>query len=947
MGVPINNVPRRVVFAADGVGPYAFTFEILAAGDIAVFRDDLLLTLTTDYTVTINPDGTGSVTLVAEPTGATQIAIVGNRTIQRISDFVTGGDFFANTLNDELDQQTIFNQQNAEAVDRALKAPQTDPLNIDMTLPRASVRANKTLAFDTDGNPTTGEVIGDNRGDWAAGTSYNKRDIVKDTSNGNVYYANTAHTSTGVLPIDTNADAAKWDLLVDNASAGASATAAAASATAAAGSATAASTSATNAATSATNAANSATAAGTSATNAASSATAAAGSATTASTAATNAGNSATAAATSATNASNSATAAATSEGNAANSATAASTSASNAATSATNAANSASTATTQASNAATSATNAAASATAADGSATAAAGSATAAASSATAAAASFDSFDDRYLGAKSTAPTVDNDGDPLIVGALYFDTTLNEMRVYDGSLWKSAGSTVNGTAVRQTFTATAAQTTFTITGGYDAGFADVYLNGVKLVNGVDVNVTSGTNVVLTVGAAAGDSVDVIAYGAFVLANHYTIAQADAEFLPQVNPSYTGTLTGGTGVINIGSGQLYKDASGNVGIGTSSPGARLDLRGTSNPSVKVWSQAGTSGNYAELALHSYNDFSGFGQTYIRGLSTASGNSGTALTFATEDNGFGGPVERMRIDSAGNVGIGTSSPAHQLDISGISGTLRVTQTLDVLGAGLNLFGASNQGNLGRINIWQETAGAKGGFIRFDTCPTGTNTFTERARINSSGFLKASNTGAYDGGTKTYEFTSNENDLTALVGNNNASFSSVGLGVYIARNTTNNSFYPIVYRNTGAGADRFRVADTGNVTNTNNSYGSISDAKLKENVTDATPKLDKLNQVRIVNYNLIGEEQKQLGVIAQELEQIFPGMVDESPDRDAEGNDLGTTTKSVKYSVFVPMLIKAMQEQQALITSQTAALQEAVAEINSLKARVEALEGAAE
>jgi hypothetical protein len=157
--------------------------------------------------------------------------------------------------------------------------------------------------------------------------------------------------------------------------------------------------------------------------------------------------------------------------------------------------------------------------------------------------------------LGAKSTAPTVDNDGDPLLTGALYFDTTLNEMRVYDGSLWKAAGSTVNGTAVRQTFTATAAQTTFTITGGYDAGFADVYLNGVKLVNGVDVDVTSGTDVVLTVGAAAGDSVDVIAYGAFVLANHYTIAQADAEFLPQVNPSYTGTLTGGA--INVSEGAI------------------------------------------------------------------------------------------------------------------------------------------------------------------------------------------------------------------------------------------------------------------------------------------------------------------------------------------------------------------------------------------------------
>jgi hypothetical protein len=386
----ISNVPRRVVYAASGVGPYAFTFEILVNTDVAVYRDDALLTLTTDYTVTIASNGTGSITLVATPTGATQIAIVGSRAIQRTSDFVTGGDFFANTVNDELDSLTIFAQQNAEAVGRALQAPQTDPTNIDMTLPRASVRANKTLAFDSNGNPVIGEVIGDNRGDWLAGTSYNKRDIAKDTTNGNVYYANTAHTSTGALPIDTNADVAKWDLLVDNASASASATAAAASETAAAGSASAAASSASAASTSATNAATSASGAATSATNAASSATAAAGSATTASTAATNAGNSETAAATSATNASNSATAAATSATNASNSATSASTSASNASTSATNAATSASTATTQASNAATSATNAANSATAADGSATAAAGSASAASSSASAAAAS-----------------------------------------------------------------------------------------------------------------------------------------------------------------------------------------------------------------------------------------------------------------------------------------------------------------------------------------------------------------------------------------------------------------------------------------------------------------------------------------------------------------------------------------------------------------------------
>jgi hypothetical protein len=321
----ISNVPRRVVYAASGVGPYAFTFEILVNTDVAVYRDDALLTLTTDYTVTIAANGTGSITLVATPTGATQIAIVGSRAIQRTSDFVTGGDFFANTVNDELDSLTIFAQQNAEAVNRALQAPQTDPTNIDMTLPRASVRANKTLAFDSNGDPTTGEVVGDNRGNWAAGIAYNKRDIAKDTTNGNVYYVNTAHTSSGSLPISSNADSAKWDLLVDNAAAGTSATAAAASATAAAASQSAAASSASAASTSATNAATSASGAATSATNAANSATAASGSATTASTQATNASNSASAASTSATNASNSASSASTSATNAASSASAAS----------------------------------------------------------------------------------------------------------------------------------------------------------------------------------------------------------------------------------------------------------------------------------------------------------------------------------------------------------------------------------------------------------------------------------------------------------------------------------------------------------------------------------------------------------------------------------------------------------------------------------------------
>lgn len=132
------------------------------------------------------------------------------------------------------------------------------------------------------------------------------------------------------------------------------------------------------------------------------------------------------------------------------------------------------------------------------------------------------------------------------------------------------------------------------------------------------------------------------------------------------------------------------------------------------------------------------------------------------------------------------------------------------------------------------------------------------------------------------------------------------------------------------RGNAGGSQVFSVAGNGNVTNSNNSYGSISDIKLKQDICDASPKLAGLLKVRIVNYKLKSDPagQKHLGVIAQELELVFPGMVDETPDTKPAANEgdgtyfehkpTGAVTKSVKYSVFVPMLIKAIQEQQAQI-----------------------------
>jgi hypothetical protein len=216
--------------------------------------------------------------------------------------------------------------------------------------------------------------------------------------------------------------------------------------------------SAASSATSASMAAASATSAATSATSAAASAATAAASVATIAGYATSAANSATAAATSATSAAASATAAATSAASAAASTSAAAASAAAAATSATSASASATAAATSATSAASSATASATSASAAATSATSAAASATAAATSATSAAASatsaeaaWDSFDDRYLGPKSTPPTVDNDGNPLTNGVIYYNTTDYNMYVWNGgtSTWQVFTTTGDITAV------------------------------------------------------------------------------------------------------------------------------------------------------------------------------------------------------------------------------------------------------------------------------------------------------------------------------------------------------------------------------------------------------------------------------------------------------------------------------------------------------------------
>ena len=432
-------------YSGDGsTTTFSYTFKVLANSDLTVIIRSALgtettKTLNTHYTITgVGDAAGGSITFTAGniPTATETVVLIRDTTQTQAIDYVANDPFPAESHEEGLDRSVILSQEIQEEVDRSIKLSRTNTMtNTEFTVGPTD-RANKVLSFDSAGELNVTQELGIFKGNWSSGETFVIRDIVKDTTNNNIYICQTAHTSSGSLPLSSNADIGKWSLIVDAASATTSANNAAASATAAAASETAAATSETNAATSATNAATSETNAATSATNAANSATAAATSASNASTSETNAATSETNAASSATAAASSATSAATQASNAATSATNAATSETNAASSATAAASSASAASTSASNASTSETNAASSATAA-------ASSATSAASSAASAAASYDSFDDRYLGPKSSDPTVDNDGDALLDGALYFNTVSNVLKYWNGTTWEVVEST------------------------------------------------------------------------------------------------------------------------------------------------------------------------------------------------------------------------------------------------------------------------------------------------------------------------------------------------------------------------------------------------------------------------------------------------------------------------------------------------------------------------
>ena len=331
----VSSSTSRVQFNGNGsTTVFAYSFKIFDQDDLTVIvrsatGTETVKTITMHYTVSgVGNPGGGNVTMLTAPASGETLTILREQDLVQELNLVENDPFPSQSLEDALDKLTFIVQQHDEELGRAIKASRTNTIGSTEFTVSAADRASKIFAFNSAGELSVAQELGTYRGNWATSTAFAERDIVKDTSNDNIYICVTAHTSTGSQPISSNADVAKWALIVDAASATSSASAAAASALAAA-----------------------------------------------------------------------------TSETNAGNSATAASGSAS-----------------------------------AASSSASAASSSASAASASASAALAALDSFDDRYLGAKTSDPTLDNDGDALVGGALYFNSVEGVMKLYTGSAWVAA---------------------------------------------------------------------------------------------------------------------------------------------------------------------------------------------------------------------------------------------------------------------------------------------------------------------------------------------------------------------------------------------------------------------------------------------------------------------------------------------------------------------------
>ena len=304
-------------------------------------------------------------------------------------------------------------------------------------------------------------------------------------------------------------------------------------------------------------------------------------------------------------------------------------------------------------------------------------------------------------------------------------------------------------------------------------------------------------------------------------------------------------------------------------------------------------------------------------------------HNGNAMQFFTD------ATERMRIDSSGDVGIGEDSPSKKLHIktttsddgillkssTGNYFTVAGDANRDTDGQSLIRFeGKWNGTAVGRISMLAgaDTTNKDDGHIAFAIADGGS--MSEAMRINQYGFVKmkgdmSSHMSAT--GNNYHEMQADNANIQIL---NMKHGSSNGYGVMAQFNHGKSTHWAYRVYNYASGSDNLFVRTDGDLENINNSYGSTSDVKLKENIVDAKSQWDDIKALQVRNFNYKADENKTkfLGLVAQEAETVCPSLVKEQPDLDVDNKDLGTTTKYLKYSILYMKAIKALQEAQTRI-----------------------------